>query len=274
MFFDNSKYFLLDKKLKTSTGKYIDVYKLDNKNLNENVLNEWALGLRSNYVEEELIESYMQGTGLTKKEYLERNIFPSSNNSIGAATMSGEFGEILVYDLINYNWKYYVTRTRYLDKINPNMPLSGTDVIGYMIDDIKHPNVNDNLLVAEVKTRSSINSKKMSLEDNPLKSAILDSNKDRIRIGESLNAEKRRLITRHRYKDAKIVQRFQNKTDNPFNTEFFAVVVMDSFFYSEDFILNVTNNLENQISNKNILIIHSVELMNFIRDLYKRACIC
>ena len=274
MFFDNSKYFLLDRKLKTSTGKYIDVYKLDNENLSENVLNEWALGLRSNYVEEELIESYMQGTGLTKKEYLERNIFPSSNNSIGAATMSGEFGEILLYDLINYNWKYYVTRTRYLDKINPNMPLSGTDVIGYMIDDIKHPNINDNLLVAEVKTRSSIKGNKMSSEDNPIKSAILDSNKDRIRVGESLNAEKRRLITRHRYEDAKIVERFQNKTDNPFKLNFFAVAVMDSYLYSEELVLNVTNNMENEIRNKNILIIHSVALKNFLNDLYKRACIC
>ena len=274
MFFDNSKYFLLDRKLKTSTGKYIDVYKLDNENLSENVLNEWALGLRSNYVEEELIESYMQGTGLTKKEYLERNIFPSSNNSIGAATMSGEFGEILLYDLINYNWKYYVTRTRYLDKINPNMPLSGTDVIGYMIDDIKHPNINDNLLVAEVKTRSSIKGNKMSSEDNPIKSAILDSNKDRIRVGESLNAEKRRLITRHRYEDAKIVERCQNKTDNPFKLNFFAVAVMDSYLYSEELVLNVTNNMENEIRNKNILIIHSVELKNFLNDLYKRACIC
>lgn len=274
MFFDNSKYFLLDKKLKTSTGKYIDVYKLDNKNLSENVLNEWALGLRSNYVEEELIESYMQGTGSTKKEYLERNIFPSSNNSIGAATMSGEFGEILLYDLINYNWKYYVTRTRYLDKINPNVPLSGTDVIGYMIDDIKHPNINDNLLVAEVKTRSSIKGKKMSSKDNPLKAAILDSSKDRIRVGESLNAEKRRLITRHRYEDAKIVERFQNRTDNPFKLNFFAVAVMDSSLYSEEFVLNVTNSLENEISNKNILIIHSVALKEFLKDLYKRACIC
>lgn len=274
MFFDNSEYFLLDKKLKTSRGKCIDVYKLNNETLSEKVLNEWALGLRSNYVKEGLIETYMQGTGLTKKEYLEKRVFPSPDNSIGAGIMSGEFGEILVYDFVNYFWKYYVTRTRYLDKNTPNSAISGSDVIGYKIYDINHPNIKDNLLVAEVKTRSSISGKKISYEYNPLKSAILDSNKDRIRLSESLNAEKRRLITRERYEEAKIVERFQNKTDNPFNLKFFAVAVMDSSLYSEEFILKVANIFENEISNKNILIIHSVELMNFIRDLYKRACIC
>lgn len=274
MFFNNSAYFLLDKELKTSAGENIKVYKLNKETLNDECLNEWALGLRSNYVEEQLIDSLIKGTGLTKKEYLETNIFPNPNNSLGAATMSGEFGEILVYDFINYVLTYYVTRTRYLEKINPDMPISGTDVIGCMINDINHPNIKDNLLVAEVKTRSSISGKKMRLEDNPLKSAILDSNKDKIRLAESLNAEKRRLMNRCRYQEAKIVERFQNKTDNPYNLKFLAVAVLDSFFYSEEFILNVINNLENEISNKNILIIHSVELKKFLRDLYMRACIC
>ena len=82
------------------------------------------------------------------------------------------------------------------------------------------------------------------------------------------------MITRHRYEDAKIVERFQNKTDNPFKLNFFAVAVMDSYLYSEELVLNVTNNMENEIRNKNILIIHSVELKNFLNDLYKRACIC
>jgi len=274
LFFNNSEYFLFDKELKTSSGKNIEVYKLDTETLNDECLNEWALGLRNNYVEEQLIDSLISGTGLTKKQYLETHIFPNPNNSTGAATMSGEFGEILVYDFINYVLEYYVTRTRYLEKINPNMPQSGTDVIGYMIDDIDYPSIKDKLLVAEVKTRSSIKGKRMSIEDNFLKSAILDSNKDKIRLGESLNAEKRRLLIYNRNQEAKIVERFQNKTDNPFNLHFFAVAVIDSFFYSDEFILSVLNNLENEISNKNILIIHSVELKNFLRDLYKRACKC
>ena len=274
MFFNNSEYFLLDKELNTSAVKNIKVYKLNKETLNDECLNEWALGLRNNYVEEQLIDSLIKGTGLTKKEYLETSIFPDPSNSLGAATMSAEFGEILVYDFINYVLTYYVTRTRYLEKINPDISPPGTDVIGYMIDNLKKPNVKDKLLVAEVKTRSSRYGKKMRLEDNPLKSAILDSNKDKIRLGESLNAEKRRLMNRCRYQEAKIVERFQNKTDNPYNLKFLAVAVLDSFFYSEEFILNVINNLENEISNKNILIIHSVELKKFLRDLYMRACRC
>lgn len=274
MFFNNKEYFLLDKELKTSHGKVIQVYKLNKEILDEKCMNEWALGLRNNYVEEQIIESLVRGTGLTKEEYLKNNIFPNPNNSLGAATMSGEFGEILVYDFINFVLMYYVTRTRYLEKINPDLPVSGTDVIGYMIDNIEKPDIKDKLLVAEVKTRSSKDGKKITLDENPLKSAILDSNKDKIRIGESLNAEKRRLIYRNRNQEVKIIERFQNKTDNPYNLNFFAVAVLDSYFYSEEFILNVINNMGNDISDKNILIIHSVELKKFLRSLYKRACIC
>lgn len=116
LFFDNSKYFVFDKSISYSNGKEIQVYKLDNELLDDSILNNWALGLRNNYVEEILLEPLVKGTGLTKQEFLKKNIFPNHQNRLGASTMSGEFGEILVYDYINFALKHYVTRTRYLEK--------------------------------------------------------------------------------------------------------------------------------------------------------------
>ena len=108
LFFDNSKYFIFDKSIPTSSGEEIQVYKLNSELLDDNSLNNWALGLRDNYVEEILLESLVQGTGLTQKEFLEKNIFPNHQDKLGASTMSGEFGEILVYDYINFVLKHYI----------------------------------------------------------------------------------------------------------------------------------------------------------------------
>lgn len=272
MFFDNSKYFVFEKELQSSQGDKINVYKLANELLDDDNLNAWSSSLRNNYCEEHLLDSLVYGTGLTKEEYLKTMVFPNSSVPQGAATMSGEFGEILVFDYINFVLNYYVTRTRYLDKVNPNMPVSGSDVMGYKIKDISKPSKSDQLIVAEVKTRSSIVGK--NLCERTIGSAIDHSTKDRIRIGESLNAEKRRLLTRSKLIEAKIVERFQNKTDNPFVLNFFAVAVLDSKLYSDQDVLNAIDSHHKIINSTNILVIHSKELKLFLRDLYKRACRC
>ena len=242
--------------------------------LDDNSLNNWALGLRYNYIEKDLLELAISGTGLTKKEYLEKMIFPNPEVSQGAATMSGEFGELLVYDYINYVLEYYVPRVRYFNKVNPDMPVPGSDVIGYKMENYNKGSKNDKLLVAEVKTRSTISGNKTTAITETITKAIQGASKDRVRVGESLNAEKSKLLTRGRFREAKIVERFQNKTDNPYNLDFFAVAVMDNELYSEQLILDVINNQNENIKFTNILIIHSKELKSFLRDLYKRACVC
>ena len=274
LFFDNSKYFVFDKSISYSSVKEIQVYKLNNELSADSILNSWASGLRNNYVEESLLEPLIKGTGLTKQEFLEKNIFPNHQDKLGASTMSGEFGEILVYDYINFVLKHYITRTRYLEKVNPNMPVSGSDVIGYQVKNIDKPSKTDHLIVAEVKTRSSKSGNKNTLCEKTVREAIEHSVKDRVRIGESLNAEKRRLLNRSRIEEAKIVERFQNKTDNPFRLDFFAVAVLDSDLYSDQVVLDVVNSQHENVKSTSILIIHSKELLLFLRDLYRRACSC
>lgn len=274
LFFDNKKYFIFYNSIISSRGEEIQVYKFNTELLDDNSLNNWALGLRYNYIEKDLLELAISGTGLTKKEYLEKMIFPNPEVSQGAATMSGEFGELLVYDYINYVLEYYVPRVRYFNKVNPDMPVPGSDVIGYKMENYNKGSKNDKLLVAEVKTRSTISGNKTTAITETITKAIQGASKDRVRVGESLNAEKSKLLTRGRFRESKIVERFQNKTDNPYNLDFFAVAVMDNELYSEQLILDVINNQNENIKFTNILIIHSKELKSFLRDLYKRACVC
>ena len=274
LFFDNSKYFIFDKSIPSSSGEEIQVYKLNSELLDDNSLNNWALGLRNNYIEEHLLKQAISGTGLTKKEYLEKRIFPNPEVTQGAATMSGEFGELLVYDYINYVLEYYVPRIRYFNKVNRNTPIHGSDVIGYKMGNYNKRSKYDKLLVAEVKTRSSISGNKTKACTNIVTNAITDSNKDRVRVGESLNAEKLKLLSRGRIKEANIVERFQNKTDNPYTLDFFAVAVMDNELYSDQVVLDVVNSQSENIKSTNVLIIHSKELKLFLRDMYRRACLC
>ena len=191
--------------------------------------------------------------------------------------MSGEFGELLVYDYFNFLLKYYTSRTRYLEKTASYDAIKGIDVICYNIKNIQIPSENDSLIVAEVKTHSSKkgnckNAVKEAIIDSD--KAIIDSNKDMLRISESLNAEKRRLIARKRFDEAKIVERFQNKTDNPFRLDFFAVAVLDNELYSDQVVLYVVNSQPENVKSTNVLVILSKELKLFLRDLYRRACSC
>lgn len=272
--FDNSEYFKFDKSILTKNGNEIHIYKLNSELLDDNSLNNWAFELRNNYIEEHILEKAISGTGLAKKEYLEKMIFPDPNIPQGAAIMSGEFGELLVYDYIDYVLKYYVPRIRYLNKVNPNTPIHGSDVIGYKIKIGNQPSKDDELLVAEVKTRSTVSGDKTKACTKIVTDAITDSNKDRVRVGESLNAEKLKLLSRNRIEEANIVERFQNKTDNPYKLEFFAVAVMDNELYSDQVVLDVVNSQGGNIKSTNILIIHSKKLKLFLRDLYRRACLC
>lgn len=270
--FDNSQYFVFDKELISDAGRKVKVYELCSDIKNGEVLNNWAAGLRDYYIEENLIEPLLSGMGMTKKEYLEKNIFPSPIIRPGPSTMSGEFGEILVHDFIRFKKNYQISKLRYRDKINPNMPMSGSDVIGYKMVNLKKPNKKDSLFVGEVKTRASNNT--VSISSNPLSDALKDSLKDKERIGESLNAEKRRLLMAKRNEEADIVQRFQNKTDNPYNIEFSAIAIFNKNKYSEKLILEVINSTEIKEETKNILVIYSADLMDFLKELYRRASEC
>lgn len=255
-------------------GDKINIFNLDNEALDDDSLRDWALSLRNNYVEEHLLKQAISGTGLDKQEYLEKMIFPNPKIPQGAATMSGEFGELLIHDYINFVLNYDVPRIRYYNKENPNMPVPGSDVIGYKVKKRNKPSKSDQLLVAEVKTRSSVSGNKNRLCEKTVKAAIEHSIKDRVRIGESLNAQKVKLLTRGRIEEANVVERFQNKTDNPFTLDFFAVAVLDDELYLEQVILDVVNNLHENIGDTNLLIIYSKQLKSFLRDIYGRACSC
>ncbi|MFC4652735.1 Hachiman antiphage defense system protein HamA [Lactococcus nasutitermitis] len=263
------KYFQKKSDLVTNQGKIVTIYELKIDH-DISIINEWARHLREEYCSDEELDFLVPDMGLTNQEFLTQIKFPDPDIGLGAATMSGDFAEILVSDYIEFIQGYYTTRTRYRNKINRNSSPMGSDVLGYKCKNVNSHSSNDELQVLEVKAQAS-----ETKPEAKLQKAVNDSIKsnDELRLAESLNAEVQRLWGYNRLKEAELVKRFQNKTDRPYKLVFSAVAVHSNRSYSEDLVkqVDVTKNIN---QNLNLLVIYSDQLLKFIKELYERASQC
>ena len=258
------KYLTQENPIITDEGKQIEILHLDIQ-YDPEIFEDWAKQFRRNYCsDDELAEM----TGLMKispKEYLENFKLPS-DSGIGLLTMSGDFGEILVSDYFQYIEEYMVPRTRYDSKVNKDTSTQGSDVLGYKQDS---SNVsNDEVVVVEVKSSASTSSS--SKAKNKLQEAINHSDKDFERFSTSIVASYLRL-KKSNSDQAKVVERFLNITDKPFNVIYGAVAVYSNQSYDIDVIKAVVSKKHRDFQKLRLLVIHSDELMKFIRELYLKA---
>lgn len=249
----------------TDEGKTINIWKL-NKCDDEAVLSEWADHFRHHYCSDEEMDALRLGFGYTRKEFLDNIKFPALHDRLGNPTRAGDFCEIMVADYAQFILNYYVPRTRYDRKVNPNSSTQGSDLMGFKIGE--KISRNDELLIFEVKAQASDKKPKRRLQD-----AINDSNKDIKRIAFSLNAANQRLCEKGLFEEATIIQRFQNATDRPYKEKYAAAAVHSEISFSKDILKEVTT-ASHIDPNLHLLVIHSKDLMVFIHDLYRRASIC
>lgn len=256
-----------EKQITTSEGKQINAYELVIQD-DESILNSWAKHLREHYCADCEIDVLRAGFGLERNEYLKTIKFPDARISPGPSVRSGDFTEILVADYVQYVLDYIVPRTRYDRKVNRNSSTMGSDLIGYKCG--KKISNNDELIVFEVKAKAS---------DVPppsvsrLQKAVNDSNKDVVRLAETLNAVAQRLIDRSDFEEAKRVQRFQNSSDNPYRRKYAAAAVYSNMSYSET-VLKTVSTLNHADPDLILIVIHCDKLMDFIHKMYGRACEC
>lgn len=256
-----------EKPVTTSEGKQITVYELIIQN-DENILNSWAKHLREHYCADSEIDFLRAGFGLERNEYLKEIKFPDASTRPGPSVRSGDFTEILVADYVQYVLDYIVPRTRYDRKVNRNSSTMGSDLIGYKCG--KKISSNDELIVFEVKATASEIS---SSPEARLQKAVNDSNKDVVRLAETLNAVAQRLIDRNDFEEVKRVQRFQNSSDNPYRRTYAAAAVHSNTSYSKT-VLKSVSTLSHADPDLGLIVIHCDKLMNFIHEMYRRACEC
>ncbi len=256
-----------EKQVTTSEGKQINVYELVIQD-DEGVLNCWAKHLREHYCADCEIDILCAGSGLERNEYLKTIKFPDARIRPGPSVRSGDFTEILVADYVQYVLDYIVPRTRYDRKVNRNSSTMGSDLIGYKCG--KKISNNDELIVFEVKAKAS---DVPPPSKNSIQKAVDDSNKDVVRLAETLNAVVQRLIDRTDLEEVKRVQRFQNSSDNPYRRKYAAAAVHSNMSYSET-ALKTVSTLNHTDPDLILIVIHCDKLMSFIHKMYRRACEC
>lgn len=256
-----------EKQVTTTEGKQINIYELVIQD-DEGILNSWSKHLREHYCADSEIDILRAGLGLERNEYLKTIKFPDERIKPGPSVRSGDFTEILVADYVQYVLDYIVPRTRYDRKVNRNSSTMGSDLMGYKCG--KKISGNDELIVFEVKATAS---EIPPSSEARLQKAVNDSNKDVVRLAETLNAVVQRLIDRHDFEEVKRVQRFQNSSDNPYRRTYAAAAVHSSTSYSEAVLKNIST-LSHADPDLGLIVIHCDKLMPFIHKMYRRACEC
>ena len=137
-------------RLKTADGKEVEVWEFHHEK-DEAVLSAWAKHFRNHYCFDSEIDYWRRGYKCSRGEYLNTIKFPDQKDSPGPSIRSGDFGEVLVADFLEYLLGYWVPRTRYGDKTIRNESTKGSDIIGFHIVKDGRASSKDRLAIFEAK---------------------------------------------------------------------------------------------------------------------------
>ncbi|MBU1043882.1 MAG: DUF1837 domain-containing protein [Candidatus Omnitrophica bacterium] len=252
-------------RLTTSEGKEVVVLEFQHKN-DPTILSDWAKNFRNHYCLDSEIDFFRKGYGFTRSEYLNKIKFPDQSVAPGPSIRSGDFGEILMADYLEYSLNYWVPRTRYGNKTIRNESTKGSDILGFKFVNVNNESSEDTLAIFESKSQFS------GSPTSRLQDAVNDSgSKDQLRKAESLNAIKQRLHDANLNQDAERIERFQNPIDNPYKEISGAVALFSTHLFDMNL---TTNTVTNGHPNKNqlvLIVIKGNNMMDLVHDLYRRA---
>ena len=238
-------------------------YRIDYDDTKEDILNEWADHIRKHYISDEALEESISSLHLTKKEYLSSYEIPQKCHTKGPSTISAEWAEILVYDLIEYILDYVALRGRHWNKQKPNAPIQGSDILGAKMKK-ETSSSDDELFIVEVKASLS------KCDYNKLVEAKHDSEDDSFRHSISLNFMRRKYLEAHEDFLMRIAERFQQKANMPYKICYGAAAVVTQKEIEKDTITGINGSDLNIRVNDQIFLIHGDRLMDLAYNLYER----
>jgi hypothetical protein len=247
--------------LLTSDGKEVRVISFNHQQ-DDGVMKEWALHLRRHYSSDTDLESSSTAMGVSKSDYLRDVKFPN-DIAPGPSIRSGDFSEILVADYIQFLMNYDVPRTRYDRKATPNSSTQGTDILGFKFSENNTPN-DDELITCEVKGS-------LRTASNSLQNAIDDSKKDfETRLPLALNATLQRLKDRGETESIRTVERFMNKTSNPYKQITGAFIVCSNNCWTDQMVTS-SDSSTHPSPDTFFLAFTGIDLMDLANSLYQTA---
>ena len=230
------------------------------------VLREWADRFREAYCSDSEIDALRAGTGKSRSEYLTDLVFPNASQGLGPAVRAGDFTELLLSDFLENEYGLWVPREKYAGKPIPDASIQGVDVIGFRWVAPGRWQDEDVLVVCEVKAGLS-----GTRYSGQLQNAITDSAKDYLRVGFTLNATKRRLLTSGDTAAAAVVERFQNIADQPYQFKSAAAAVLDDGVFDESEIASSDAAAHNNRDQLSLMVIRGAGLMTLVHALYRDA---
>ena len=240
-------------------GAVTRCFRLDG-SIDERSLQEWALHIRRHYIRDDELEDYSSFYEIDPATYLRASCIPDVPRIRG-----GDFAEIIISDLLQFIEGYEVPRYKQHGRSDKNNSEHGTDVIAYKLVDPLKPNLKDELLAVEVKSRSS----STALSD-AISEAAKDSPKDRSRLAMTISYYSRRSLESGDDRTSAELKRFLCASERPF-IESFAIGaiagVKDAkrqigFKNADDFFLS---------KNDKVFIIHRPHFMDLIHSVYERC---
>ncbi len=246
-------------------GIPIKCYKVDYKE-DERVLDEWALHLRRNYIEDEDLLADAEMNGMSIEQYLREYVIPQKDEDLGPTVRSGDITEILVSDLLEFIFGYSIPRYKQKNRSGKNNSEHGTDVIAYKyFNGCDDPSEKDELVAAEVKALLT------STSYASLENAIKESKKDEQRLARTIDHCRKRLKELGNAEQSGEVARFLLKPDNNYKLTYAAAGISSRQTVDPEIELSVSGE-EFQISSKQkIFFIHGKTLMNLAHKIYERC---
>jgi hypothetical protein len=254
----------------TADGINVEVWELRHQS-NNIVLSEWARHFRNHYCCDSEIDDFRRGYGYSRGDFLKKIKFPDSKEAPGPSTRAGDFGEILVADYLEFNKGYWVPRARYGAKATNNESTKGCDTIGFHVNEWGKESPNDIMIIFEVKSRLTQDQLTNDKKASGFQSAINDSVKDEIRKACSLNYIKEQLRNKQKDDEAIRIERFQNISDHPYKEIFGAAGVFSDDSYIPSTITAADTRIHPNRDRLVLLVIHGLDLMDLVHELYNRA---
>ena len=250
-------------RLKTADGKDIEVWEFRHKH-DSLLLSEWAVHFRNQYCLDAQIDILRKGTGRSRMEYLTEIKFPGKTTKLGPSIRSGDFGEILIADYLEFICNYWVPMSRISRTIRDEAD-KGSDIIGIKIIHPRKFSLNDEMIVFEAKATFS-NTKRNRLQD-----AVNASNKDELRKGESLNAIKQRFLDKNKMENVKKIERFQNILDNPFIEISGAAAILENSVFDKTKFNETATSFHYNYNSLSLIVVKGENMMPLVHELYQRA---
>lgn len=104
------------------------------------MLCDWALHVRRHYVRDDILAEYCEDEDRDLDVIVRKDFLPDK-----ATTISGDFGEVLLSDILQFKEGYEVPRYKQVHRANRNMSDPGVDVLAYRISDSIPYDPNDEL---------------------------------------------------------------------------------------------------------------------------------